>query len=237
MAVGAPPQDRQSLVALFLVHLFPIGHLPVASDRPARHLPAPESDPDDGPTAVVGYPPHDHPASDEIDSGAALVGVRSGVRQPAPPPAEVLPAPPAELFDGYDPLGGLHEREWDRRYLVRDGDPPEYAWPPPEYPEGGCEPGEPDLLPEGTLIDRFGTPHGRVFSADGTPFARRSLPPEYREAGYRRYRVLRDVPVWRAETAAWFGQPGTGTRYRAVYSAAELVVLGYLADITFEERA
>ncbi len=36
-------------------------------------------------------------------------------------------------------------------------------------------------------------------------------------------------------SAAWFGQPGGGVRYRTVYSAAELVTLGRLADVTFEE--
>jgi hypothetical protein len=38
--------------------------------------------------------------------------------------------------------------------------------------------------------------------------------------------------VWRTLSAAWFGQPGGGVRYRAVYPAADLVSLGYLADIT-----
>ncbi|MBK1788843.1 TNT domain-containing protein [Prauserella cavernicola] len=236
--LGSPRQERESIVALFLVHMFPIGHLPVAADRPARQLPVP----DEEATAVwLRFPPHDHPRSDLVDPGHALAWLRNGWRQPAPPPAEVLPCPPSELTEGYDPLAEFDEREWDRRYVVQGGEDcerPEYSWPPGEqYPEGGCEDGEPVVLAEGTLLDRFGTAHGRVFAADGTPFARRSLPPGHLDAGYRRYRVVREVPMWKADSAGWFGQQGGGERYRAVYSAAELVTLGYLADITFEERA
>ncbi|MEU3275219.1 glycohydrolase toxin TNT-related protein [Saccharomonospora sp. NPDC006951] len=236
--VGSPRQERQSIVALFVVHMFPIGHLPVATDRPARQLPVPEGERACAPW--LRFAPHDHPDSSDIDPGQALAWLRNGWRQPAPPPATVLPRPPASLTEGHDPPGGepaLSREEWDRRYLVQDGERPEYAWPPAErYPEGGLEAAEPVLLGEGTELDRFGTAHGRIFAADGTSFAERSLPSAHLDAGYRRYRVLRQVPVWKAVSAAWFGSPGGGVRYRSVYSAAELVTLGYLADITFEER-
>ncbi|MCG8920101.1 TNT domain-containing protein, partial [Actinokineospora sp. PR83] len=151
---------------------------------------------------------------------------------------------PGGLADGYDPLGGEHERDWDRRFLVRPYDPndqasaTEYAWPPGEvFPEGGVAAGEPDVLAVGTVVDRFGTAEGRVFAADGTPFARRSLPPALLTAGYHRYRVVRPLPVWRAVSAPWFAQPGGGDRLRATRSAADLVALGYLTDITGEARA
>jgi len=91
------------------------------------------------------------------------------------------------------------------------------------------------VLEEGTEIDRFGRWEGRVFAAAGTPFAQRSLPPAHLEHGYRRYRVLRPIPVWRAVSAAWFAQSGGGVRYRTTHSALELVALGYLADITAED--
>lgn len=144
------------------------------------------------------------------------------------------------LLENHDPLGGSHERDWDRRYLVRLGSVTahgispeglEYNWPISEqYPEGGSASGEPEVLPEDTVIDRFGTPHGRVFAQDSTPFAQRSLPPAHKDTGYRRYKVIKPLPVWRAVSAAWFGQSGGGVRYRTTHSAAELVALGYLEE-------
>jgi hypothetical protein len=38
--------------------------------------------------------------------------------------------------------------------------------------------------------------------------------------------------MWWALSAAWFGQPGGGVRYRAVYPAADLVALGFLQEIS-----
>lgn len=212
-------------MALFRVHMFPIGHLPIATVRPARQLPAPPAEVDYAPG--LRFPPHDHPRSDLIDSSDALEKVRGGYSRLPSPAVE----PPAALTEGHDPLGVLHERDWDRRFLAGMRESiPEYAWPPGElYPEGGHEPGEPELLPEGTLLDRFGGIHGRVFAPDGTLFVKRSLPPSALHSEYRRYRVLREVPMWTAVSAQWFAQPGGGIRYRAIYSADELVTMGYLA--------
>jgi hypothetical protein len=216
------PAKRGDDVALFLVYLFPIGQLPTATSRPSRQLPPPPPDTDFA--AGLRFPPHDHPDSHLIDDSHAPAGT-------GPHPGRTA----AELAEGHDPLGGGHERDWDRRFLVRpatDDTRAEYAWPPGElFPEGGCADGEPILLAEGTVIDRFGTPEGRVFSADGTPFARRSLPPDHLAAGYRRYRVTVELPVWRTLSAPWFGQPGGGKRYRAVYPAADLVALGHLIEM------
>ncbi len=218
-----PPVSTGSL-ALFLVHMFPIGHLPKATSHPARQLPAPPAELDYA--AGLRFEADDHPESRLIDLTT---------RHPAAP-SEGGPAPVA-LTEGYDPLGGEHERDWDRRFLVRDTHPVEYAWPPGElYPEGGSAEGEPEVLAEGTEVDRFGTPEGRVFSAAATAFGARSLPPAHLEAGYHRYRVLRPIPVWRSVSAPWFGQSGGGERYRATQSAADLLALGHLADTTHGDQ-
>jgi hypothetical protein len=245
-AVGRNPGARQVLtpgrpgreiVALFLVHMFPIGHLPVASSRPTRQLPPPPTETDYA--AGLRFPPHDHPRSDLIDDEIALAA-----REAGDPPVETGPARPDDdpavttLAEDHDPLGGGNDRDWDRRFLVREADSgvglaAEYAWPPSELcPEGGWDDGEPVVLAEGTALDRFGSAEGRVFAEDGTPFAHRSLPPDQLTAGYRQYRVLRELPVWRTLSAAWFGQPGGGVRYRAGYPAADLVALGYLEEIS-----
>jgi hypothetical protein len=259
--------------------MFPIGHLPVASYRPARQLPPPPEELDYA--AGLRFEPADHPQFHLIDPAQRLAELQTAIAEqkaakaeseqapyqhytPATyPPAEQLPQEPETvpsmrpvtpsvgitadhptvqaLLENHDPLGGLHERDWDRRYLVRLGSVTahgispeglEYNWPTSEqYPEGGSVQGEPEVLDEGTVIDRFGTPHGLVFAADGTPFAQRSLPPAHKDAGYRRYRVIQPLPVWRAVSAAWFGQPGGGVRYRTTHSAVELVALGYLEEI------
>jgi hypothetical protein len=232
---AARAQDSGTPLALFVVHMFPIGHLPVPTTRPARQLrpPAPELDY----AAGLRFPPQDHPESALVHDGPAMRRALAGQAPPDPTPARGADDPAvAALAEGHDPLGGEHERDWDRRFLVRpggDGRRAEYAWPPAErYPEGGSDVGEPVVLREGTELDRFGSPEGRVLAPAGTPFRRRSLPPEYLAEGYRRYRVLRPLPVWRAVSAAWFGQPGGGERYRATYPVADLVALGWLVDVT-----
>jgi hypothetical protein len=135
------------------------------------------------------------------------------------------------LLDGYDPLAGMHERDWDHRFLVR-ADPPEYAWPPGElFPEGGYEAGQAGVLAAGVELDRFGAPEGRVLSQAGTAYAARSLPPALVDAGYHRYRVVKVLPVWFTLSAEWFGQPGGGTRFRTTYPVADLLALGYLEEM------
>ncbi|WP_229369301.1 TNT domain-containing protein [Umezawaea beigongshangensis] len=212
-------------VALFLVHLFPIGRMPVPSHRPARQLPPPREEFDFA--AGLRFAPLDHPRADLV---AAPVRPRDPVV-----PGEGLPAHHPvvlALTEGYDPQAGEHERDWDRRFLVR-AEPPEYAWPPGElFPEGGYDEGEPEVVAPGAELDRFGTPEGRVLSEAGTPFGLRALPPAALDSGYRRYRVLRPLPVWRTLSAAWFGQAGGGVRYRTTHPVAELVALGHLADVT-----
>jgi hypothetical protein len=226
-AYGTPRKDRASIVALFRVHMFPLGHLPVASSKPSRQLPPRRHDPDE---FLSRFPPYDHPRSSVFDDAEVL-------------PERAVPSPglpwdhPAltALFERYDPLAGMDSDEWQRRYLVADREPPEYAWPPAEAcPEGCHEPGEAVMLGEGTVIDRFGTPRGRVFHPGGTAYRLRSLPPPGPDTRYRRYRVLRPMPVWRGTVAPWFGQPGGAERLRAVYPADDLVVLGYLREITDE---
>jgi len=206
---------------LFMVYMFPIGHMPTPSSRPARQLLPPPAEVDYA--AGLRFPPHDHPESGLIQQ----LGAAADAEAPLPGTGEE-----SGVAEGYDPLGGGNERDWDRRFLVRartEDRRAEYAWPPGElFPEGGCDAGEPVVLEPGAVIDRFGTPEGRVFGADGTPYPQRSLPPEHLDAGYRRYKVLAPLPMWQTISAGWFGQSGGGVRYRSVYPAADLVALGYL---------
>ncbi|MFC5290426.1 glycohydrolase toxin TNT-related protein [Actinokineospora guangxiensis] len=222
-AIGDAHRDQLSL---FLLHLFPIGHLPQVVDEPHLQLPAPQAEVDYA--AGLRFPPDDHPDARLVDATT-----------PAPV-TRTEGGSTARIAEVYDPLGGMHERDWERRFLVRPADGrgrAEYAWPPGEqYPEGGCADGEPVVLEPGTPLDRVGTPEGRVFAEDATPFAARSLPPAQLDAPLRRYTVVRPLPAWRTASAPWFAQRGGGIRLRTTRSAVELVALGYLVEITEDER-
>ncbi|MDI2032163.1 TNT domain-containing protein [Saccharopolyspora sp. TS4A08] len=217
---------RNADVVAFVLHQFPIGYMPVAADQASRQLPT--RDPEDTRDGL-NFPPQDHPRSGLVDDTDALRRARStavydDARRARAERAERAEIP-AELLTGHDPLGELSELDWERRYGGGD------RWPQ-EHPEGGFEPGEPVVLEPDTVLDLLGTGDGRLFCAVATPFAHRSLPPAHAERDYRRYRLMRPLPVWRSVAAPWFEQPGGGVRYRATYSAVDLVGLGYLVELT-----
>ncbi|WP_016701201.1 TNT domain-containing protein, partial [Actinoalloteichus spitiensis] len=226
------PQGELPEVASFVMHLFPLGRIPVPEVEPARQRPAPGPDHDYAPGGR--YAPQDHPRADLVDTldtpraeDTEGTGPRPGP-EGAPPPGAVVAVPgPAQRSTDHD---------WARRFVVRGidletGRPPEYAWPPPElFPEGAADPGglEPVVLPEGAELDRFGDEEGRLLCRAGAAFESRSLPPDHADREYARYRVTRPLPVWAGATAAWFAQPGGAVRYRTTYAVAELVAMGYL---------
>ncbi|GGP70283.1 TNT domain-containing protein [Saccharothrix coeruleofusca] len=217
----APAEPRDEPTALLLLSMFPGGTLPAPRRAPARQLPTPSDDRDFA--AGLRFEPGGHPDGHLVDATARPLPRRA----PGPGRDDI-----AHLVEGYDPQAGMHERDWDHRFLVR-ADPPEYAWPPGElFPEGGYEQGQPGVLAPGTEVDRFGTPEGRVLSEAGTPFAARALPPALLTAGYRRYRVVRELPVWFTLSAPWFGQDGGGVRYRTTHPVVELVALGHLEELS-----
>ena len=70
-------------------------------------------------------------------------------------------------------------------------------------------------LPEGAVVDRFGTFDGFLLHAAGTPFAARSLPPDALEPrapdhGLLTFGVVEPVAVLARLVAPAFGQPGGG---------------------------
>lgn len=102
-------------------------------------------------------------------------------------------------------------------------------------------PGEPPLtllrdrrlveLPAGTSVDRFGTPQGNLVYAARTPYANRSLPPEWVNHGYHVYRVQRPLAALAGVAVPWFGQPGGGTAYVLPRSVQELLDDGTLVEV------
>lgn len=83
-------------------------------------------------------------------------------------------------------------------------------WPPND----GCAGAEVAVnLPEGTVIDRFGSEGGRFFSPRGERFAARALPYVCSMMAYTAYKVDRPLHVRSCKAAAWFGEPGGATQY------------------------
>ncbi|MBK0870703.1 glycohydrolase toxin TNT-related protein [Saccharopolyspora sp. HNM0986] len=216
-APGHRQGEHKETVA-FMLHQFPIGHLPVAQTNASRQLP--------DPGAARRFGPLDHPRSELVGDRDALARVRSG--KLPPPDARGAASRPEDFTADHEPLAELSEHAWDREYRSTGSD---YRWPPDEFPEGCTEAGEPIVLDPDTVLDELGDGEGRVAAPEGTAFTERSLPPEYLELPYHRYRVLHPLPVWRAVTAPWFGARGGGVRYRTTHPLAELVALGLLAEL------
>lgn len=200
----------------FMAIFLGAGRAPRLAPKPARQLPPPAPAAEE--QAVPRFAPNDHP-----------VPVDTSAQQPVEHSEGLGKDNPAvqALLEGYDPLAGMHERDWASLFENEDGTP---RWPVER--EGGYEDSQPEILEAGAELDRFGIPEGRVLAKAGTPFKERSLPPQAAEEGYRRYRVNKDLPVHRTISAPWFGQPGGGSRYRTTHPVADLVAFGYLTEIT-----
>lgn len=145
---------------------------------------------------------------------------------------------PLAVVNGWHPTGGM---PWDdfasqfgtpgaRTYPLNDGFPPGFV-PQPAH------------LPEGTIIDRFGSEYGRYLAPDGTPFADRSLAPESVGGDYNRYMVTGKPlpPGWQiveGPVEPWYAQtPSPGSLQYMILgpdgvkvSVKELVDRGILDD-------
>jgi hypothetical protein len=107
-------------------------------------------------------------------------------------------------------------------------------------------PGEPPLtlfrgkrvieLEPGMEIDRFGDDDGNLVYAAGTPFAERSLVPEWIDRPYHAYRVRQPVQVLTGAAIPWFDQPGGGTAFLLPDAVGDLVAHGQLVEINDRER-
>lgn len=101
-------------------------------------------------------------------------------------PAEVVTegGAPLAVVRGWNPTGGM---AWDD-FASQFGTPTSRSYPLNDGFPLGYEP-QPARLPEGAIIDRFGSEFGRYLAPDGTPFADRALAPESVGGAYSRYMV------------------------------------------------
>lgn len=132
-------------------------------------------------------------------------------------PAE-LPeeGPVGSLVEGYDRFGGLSPVEFLDRWWTVDG-----SWDYPEHDGFVVADGRPlkelQELPEGWMLDRFGSPWGSFLAPAGAPYSQRALPPDSLntwpdgpEHNYNCYEVSQPVTAWVGPIAPHFEQPGGG---------------------------
>ena len=98
-------------------------------------------------------------------------------------------------------------------------------WPPND----GCDGTEKsETLPQGTLVDRYGSDYGTFFAQPGTPYEARALPYDTSTLPYHIYIVAQPLTVLECRIAPWFGEPGGGEQYKAPENALQLKAEGVL---------
>jgi hypothetical protein len=168
-----------------------------------------------------------------------------GLLSTAKPEGEYAHDPDEAYQPGTDEPLGRHEgpnepaaNEQDSAASAADA-PPSEIWrqwarpgePPPELFQGKRFTG----IPEGTELDRFGTPDGNLTYVAGTPYEQRSLPPEWAEREYHRYRLARETDALTGIPVPWFSQPGGGTAYLLAEPVGTLLDAGVLEEVPLDE--
>lgn len=132
------------------------------------------------------------------------------------------------LVRGYVRYGGLSPASFIYRYWDETANPAYWRYPPDLgfAHSGGWSNGrilrERATLPEGTLLDRFGSPYGAFLAPAGSAFGARALPPDSLNTrsddqshlcNYHLYRVSRAFDVEAGPIAPAFQQRGGGRQY------------------------
>ena len=179
----------------------------LAMAGPAHAAPPPV--PLRSPTAHTGCPLLNPPPTDEDLERYVCGDPRLG---PADLPDE---GPVAELLVGYERFGGLTPAEFLDRWWGPEG------WKYPDHLGFEVVDGEPatvsGTLPEGRMLDRFGSPWGTFLAPAGAPYSQRALPPDSLntwldgpENNYSCFEVTGELPVLSGPIAPHFEQPGGG---------------------------
>ncbi|MFC5093490.1 glycohydrolase toxin TNT-related protein [Amycolatopsis plumensis] len=186
---------------------------------PRQPAPVPAGPP---PLAQQAGPPPAPPRREPPSAPTVLAPMPQGVL-PVPPPAPAAPpAPPRRDEPARPPVNGGGsggQQQWPIGPLA--GEPPLTLFRGKELRE----------LPAGSELDRFGGPNGNLTYAAGTPFAERSLVPEWVNRPYHVYRVQRPLETLAGVAIPWFNQPGGGSAYLLPASIEELLAEGDLIEL------
>ncbi|MGL5444834.1 MAG: TNT domain-containing protein, partial [[Mycobacterium] stephanolepidis] len=135
--------------------------------------------------------------------GGEGIAVRAGL------PAEILTegGAPAAVLKDWNPTGGMPWKDFESQFGTPEARhyPTENNGFPPGYVPRTAN------LPEGTIIDRFGSEYGRYLAPDGTPVSGRAIAPETVGGDYNRYMITGKSlpPGWNiveGPVQPWFGQ-------------------------------
>jgi hypothetical protein len=169
-----------------------------------------------GPPPVAPAPPRREPPPSAPTVLAPAVPAAPPVQPPAPPVPPRREEPVRPAVNGG---GGGGQQQWPIGPMA--GEPPLTLFRGKELRE----------LPAGSELDRFGGPNGNLTYAAGTPFAERSLVPEWVNRPYHVYRVQRPLEALAGVAIPWFNQPGGGSAYLLPASIEELVAEGDLIEL------
>ncbi|WP_410616234.1 glycohydrolase toxin TNT-related protein [Amycolatopsis sp. lyj-109] len=186
---------------------------------PRQPAPVPAGPP---PVAQQAGPPPAPPRREPPSAPTVLAPVPQGVLPVPPPPPVAPPAPPRReepVRPAVNGGGGGGQQQWPIGPMA--GEPPLTLFRGKELRE----------LPAGSELDRFGGPNGNLTYAAGTPFAERSLVPEWINRPYHVYRVQRPLETLAGVAIPWFNQPGGGAAYLLPASIEELLAEGDLIEL------
>ncbi|OXM66896.1 glycohydrolase toxin TNT-related protein [Amycolatopsis vastitatis] len=169
-----------------------------------------------GPPPAPPAPPRREPPQAAPTVLAPMPQAAPSVPQ-APPPAPPRREEPAR--PAVNGGGGGGQQQWPISPMA--GEPPLTLFRGKELRE----------LPAGSELDRFGGPNGNLTYAAGTPFAERSLVPEWVNRPYHVYRVQRPLEALAGVAIPWFNQPGGGSAYLLPASIEELLAEGDLIEL------
>ncbi|WP_019928940.1 TNT domain-containing protein [Nocardia sp. BMG111209] len=173
-------------------------------------------------------------------SGLQPVAPGHGVRNALGGASYAHPAVQRLLASDPDTVfGPLPEPEWIRSFVLpEDRGLPigqrRLIWPDAiRHPDGFTTPAgrAPGRLEIGSVLDSFGPTFTRILYDEGASFGARSLPIDYAQSGYRRWRVLQPTPVWSGAVAPWFGRQGGAIQHKAMTPVIDLVGAGFVEEL------
>ncbi|RZS36909.1 uncharacterized protein DUF4237 [Herbihabitans rhizosphaerae] len=147
-------------------------------------------------------------------------------RPAAPPPVQPPPVQSSPAQSPASPQQGAQSQRQEWPIKPMSGEPPLTLFRGKRMSE----------LEADAEIDRFGDQDGNLVYAAGTPFAQRSLVPEWIDRPYRVYRTTRSLEVLTGIAIPWFDQPGGGTAYLLPGPISELVADGFLEEVPDRRR-